>query len=118
MLSSQAQREWRVGEKMPSMPDRSGVEFTREHGCTEADWLRCLPGAVGGARWALLRPGKARIALPGGTLTLRWHALAPRRMGLMSMPRMSVHYFFDGVDDATREAFLRQFDLYLQRGGG
>ena len=97
----------------------SAAEFTREHGCTEAEWLRWLPGAVGDARWALLRPGKVRVALPGGgTLTLRWHALPARRIARVAMPRMSVHYFFDGVDAATREEFLRHFDLYLQRGGG
>lgn len=100
------------------MPHDRGTEFTREHGCTETEWLRCLPGAAGGARWALLRPGKARVALAGGTLTLRWHALPPRRIGAIAMPRMSVHYFFDGVDAAAREEFLRHFDLYLQRGGG
>jgi hypothetical protein len=78
-----------------------------------------LPGAVHDLPWALLRPGKARVALPGGgTLTLRWHALPPRRIALIAMPRLSVHYLFDGADDAARLEFMRYFDLYMQRGGG
>lgn len=94
-------------------------EFSREHGCTESDWLRWLPGAVHGCPWSLLRPGKARIALvDGGTLTLRWHGLPPRRVGSAAMPRLSVHYLFDGVDDEGRLSFMRYFDLYMQRGGG
>ena len=95
------------------------AEFTREHGCTEAEWLYWLPGAVGTARWTMLRPGKARVALPGGgTLTLRWHALPLRRIARVALPSLSVHYVFDGVDSAARQAFMRHFDLSMQRGGG
>jgi len=95
------------------------AEFSREHGCTEADWLRWLPGAVHDCPWTLLRPGKARVALTGGgTLTLRWHGMPPRRVALAATPRLSVHYLFDGVADDERQAFMRYFDLYMQRGGG
>jgi hypothetical protein len=38
--------------------------FTREYGCTTADWLRALPGAVGGTpALDLPAPGQARFAL-------------------------------------------------------
>ena len=95
------------------------TEFSREHGCTEDEWLRWLPGAVRDNAWTLMRPGKARVVLAsGGTLTLRWHGLPQRRLGQTLMPRLSVNYLFDGVGDAEREEFMRYFDLYLQRGGG
>ncbi len=94
------------------------AEFTREHGCSESDWLRCLPGAVNNHMWTLMRPGKVRVMIGGGTLTLRWNGLPPRRLGQAVVPRLSVHYLFDGVNEVERVRFLDYFDLYLQRGGG
>lgn len=93
--------------------------FSRQHGCTEAEWLGWLPGAVRAAEWALTAPGRAQVALPSGRLHLAWQVLAPLRIALVSMPRMQVDYRFDdAVPDAERAAFMRYFDLYMQRGGG
>lgn len=100
------------------MQSRYEAEFSREHGCTEPEWLRWLPGAVGAHAWTPMRPGKARVSLGHGTLTLRWHGLPARRIGQAVMPRLSVHYLFDGVGEEERAAFMRYFDLYMQRGGG
>ncbi len=94
------------------------VEFEREHGCTEADWLRWLPHAARDQRCELTLPGRARVAIGAGRLDLHWRALAPRRIALMRMPRLVVRYRFEGVDEAGRSEFMRYFDLYLQRGGG
>ena len=98
----------------------SDTEFTREHGSTESDWLRCLPGAVGPHRLSLCAPAEATVAIgPGGQLDLRWQVLPERRIALMRMPRMQVHYRFSGaLSDDERTRFLRYFDLFMQRGGG
>ncbi|MBT9597478.1 MAG: hypothetical protein IV094_15965 [Vitreoscilla sp.] len=98
----------------------SNSEFEREHGSTESDWLRCLPGAVGPHRLTLGPPGEARVTIgDGGQLHLRWQVLPERRIALMRMPRMQVHYRFAGsLSDEERAHFLRYFDLFLQRGGG
>ena len=37
---------------------------------------------------------------------------------LMRMPVLATHYRFDGVSDDQRQAFMKFFDLYTQRGGG
>ena len=92
--------------------------FEREQGFTEAEWQRCLPGAVGAHRLDLIQPGQARVQIGAGDLHLRWQVLAPRQIALMRMPRLRVHYQFDGVSDVERSAFMRYFDLYTQRGGG
>ena len=42
----------------------------------------------------------------------------PRRIALLSMPRLGVQFRFSGIDEASRQAFMRYFDLYTQRGGG
>ena len=92
--------------------------FEREQGFTDADWQRCLPGAVRGNPLDVSRPGQALVQIGAGDLCLRWQVLAPRQIALMRMPRLRVHYHFNGVTDDERVAFMRYFDLYIQRGGG
>jgi hypothetical protein len=94
------------------------ASFEREQGIDEADWLRCLPGAVREHALELPVPGRARVAIGAGTLALEWTVLPPRRIALMSVPRLAVRYRFDGVDADARRDFMRYFDLYTQRGGG
>ncbi|WP_418318781.1 hypothetical protein [Piscinibacter sakaiensis] len=99
------------------MQARYPAAFDREMGCTEAEWLRWLPGAVGG-RAVDLRAGAARVAINGGALDLSWQQLAPRRIALMAMPVLAVKFRFSDIADAERQTFMRYFDLYTQRGGG
>ncbi len=94
------------------------AHFNRDHSCTEPDWLRCLPGAVGQHPLQLGLPGTATVGIGAGRLHLAWQVLPPRRIGLAQFPRLLVDYRFDGVDDAERASFMRYFDLYIQRGGG
>ncbi len=93
-------------------------QFEREYGCTEADWLRWLPGAVRDCPLELPQPGQAQIGLPQGGLTLHWVVLPPRRIALISMPRMQVVFSFGDTSELQRQIFLRYFDLFMQRGGG
>ena len=100
-------------------PARYTEDFSREQGFALADWLQVLPGAV--APHALqLNPGRdaATVPLATGTLHLSWQVLPPRRIALMRMPRLQVRYQFSGVARAERQAFMRRFDLFTQRGGG
>lgn len=93
------------------------ASFEREMGCT-ADELRAwLPGASGGATPAL-HDGGADVALSDGVLRLRWQTLPPRRIALITLPRLHVRFDFERVDDDERQRFMRRFDLYTQRGGG
>ena len=92
--------------------------FQREQGFTEAEWQRCLPGAVRGNPLDLSQPGQARVQIGAGQLHMRWQVLPARQIALMRMPRLHVHYQFEGVSDDQRIGFMRYFDLYTQRGGG
>ena len=91
-----------------SYPDR----FEREMACTEAEWLRWLPQAIGTHGWTM--GGDAA----DGALALSWSVGEPRVIGLARMPRMRVGFRFTGLDAAQRHAFMKRFDLYMQRGGG
>jgi len=93
------------------------ADFKREMGCTEAELLRWLPGATNGHALTLL-PRSAEIAVEGGRLELAWRELPPRQIALMRMPRLAIAFHFEGVTEAQRQAFMRYFDLYTQRGGG
>jgi hypothetical protein len=99
------------------LPD-SGAHFTRDYGCTEAEWRGWLPRATHGQAWAFDGAAAASVQVGGGTLHLAWRVLEPRRIALISLPRLEVDFAYAGVDDATRQAFQRRFDASLQRGGG
>jgi hypothetical protein len=93
------------------------AQFEREMGCTEAELLQWLPGAVG-SRPFVATPGRATIALDAGELAIEWRVLPPRRIALLQMPRLAIVFRFDAVDAGARQVFMRHFDLYTQRGGG
>ncbi|MBT9465297.1 hypothetical protein [Hydrogenophaga sp.] len=91
--------------------------FERDMGCTEAEWLGWLPAAVGTCIWR--REGAhAVIEVPPGQLTLRWAQQPPRVIALMRMPVLRVKFAFSWLDAQQRYAFMKRFDLYMQRGGG
>lgn len=92
--------------------------FEREQGSTEADWLRCLPGAVRDHRLELPAPGQALVHIGSGRMLLQWQALPDRQIALMRMPRLQASYRFEGVADDARHTFMRYFDLFMLRGGG
>ena len=98
------------------------AKFSREMGCTEAEWLGWLPAAMGQHSWQ--RRGctlSAEIKNPDGSLGfmhVTWQDIQPRQIALMRIPRLLVHFQFDGLTDAQRYIFMRRFDLYMQRGGG
>jgi hypothetical protein len=92
--------------------------FEREMGCTEREWLSWLPRAVHGHALDL-GPGRAAVTIGEGTLALSWQVLPPRQIALARLPRLAARFDFDErIDEPARQAFMRTFDLYMQRGGG
>lgn len=92
--------------------------FSREYGCTEAEWLGWMPGATQGLPLERLADSRLVVAIGQGRLTLSWQVLAPRVIAQIRLPRLAVHFSFDRVDLDERLDFLRRFDRHLQRGGG
>ena len=50
--------------------------------------------------------------------SLRVQVLPPRQIALARLPRMQLDFEFEQIDAGARSAFMRYFDLFLQRGGG
>ena len=92
-------------------------DFDRDMGCTASDWLGWLPQAIGEHPWTC-QTGAAAVRIGAGTLSLQWQTAAPRVIGQISIPVLQVSFRFAAVDEATRHAFMKRFDLYMQRGGG
>ena len=99
------------------MPFRAASSFEREMACTEAEWLRLLPAAIGRHAWRQ-EPGGASVTIGSGTLRLRWRVAQPRAIALLRMPRLLVGFRFGDVAAAERVDFMNRFDLFMQRGGG
>lgn len=93
------------------------AKFEREMGCTEADWRRWLPAALGEHK-AAIHGSRAAVDLMPGSLLLSWSVGAPRVIGEVRIPRLHVEFEFADVPPARRTGFMQRFDLYLQRGGG
>ena len=91
--------------------------FERDMGCTVAEWLGWLPAAMGDQPWTL-GEGVAEATVGPGRLRIDWQPQPPRVIALMRMPVLRVSYRFEGLDAAQRYAFMKRFDLYMQRGGG
>ena len=91
--------------------------FEREMGCTEAEWLMWLPAAIGVHPWR--RAGNSvSVDIGSGSLKLDWQTGEPRVIALVRLPRLHVNFRFEGLDAGQRFAFMKRFDLYMQRGGG
>jgi hypothetical protein len=91
--------------------------FEREMGCTADELRTWLPGASKN-RAIEWREGGAAITIDGGRADLRWRPLEPRRIALITLPRLHVRIEAVGVDEASWQRFMKHFDLYTQRGGG
>ena len=91
--------------------------FEREMGCTEAEWLLWLPAAIG-EHDSRRHGGSATVAIHPGTLKIDWRVGEPRVIAQVRLPRLHVSFRFEGLDAAQRLAFMKRFDLYMQRGGG
>jgi hypothetical protein len=83
-------------------------------GCTESEWLSWLPGAVGSHALVIEGPQ----ATVGHFLRLSWQVMPPRAIALLSIARLAVRFEFTGLTPIERQAFMKQFDLFMQRGGG
>lgn len=91
--------------------------FERDMACTEAEWLGWLPAAIGPYAWQR-QDRAASVQIGPGTLSLAWQPGPPRVIALMRLPRPHVRFRFTGLQEGERQAFMRRFDLYMQRGGG
>lgn len=100
------------------MPADHPEAFEREMACTQDDWLRWLPPAIGAHSWRAENDSATVHIGDQGALHLTWRAAEPRTIALVRLPRLHVSFRFEGIGPQERAAFMQRFDLFLQRGGG
>jgi hypothetical protein len=121
------------------MIDVDREAFSRDYGCTPSEWLGWMPRATQGLAWRVFDSagrafhssgpapdvGSMQIDFPdeastnpSGHLSITWAVQEPRRIALVVLPRLRVSFQFQDVPLPQRLAFMRTFDLHLQRGGG
>lgn len=94
-------------------------DFERVMGCTAADLLSWLPRALPSAGLLVdAVNGHCSATLPEGALRLTWTPLAPRRIALLEIPRLSVGFSYTGLSPEQRYKVQKRFDLETLRGGG
>ena len=91
--------------------------FERDVGCSETEWLAWMPRAIGAHPWQRLG-SSIEVHIPPGRLTIHWRPLPERRIALLRLQRLLVVFAFEGLDVDQRRAFMKPFDLSIQRGGG
>jgi len=88
-------------------------------GTSEAEWVAALPRAIGERHtWCFEGARQAMVTLGEGKLVIGWEPLPERRIALLVMQRLLVRFRFEGTNSEQRLAFMKPFDLTLQRGGG
>lgn len=89
----------------------------REVAATPAEFERDLRKAWSGEIGAR---APLQLALVDGDLELviDLEPIEPRRIGLLTLPRLIARYRFSGGDEAARRRLLERLDRAMQRGGG
>lgn len=86
-------------------------------GCTAGELRAGLQLALPGAQLAV-DSSAALATFEDGALQLRWNPMAPRRIALLELPRLSVSFRYSRLTPERRFEVQRRFDLVYQRGGG
>lgn len=92
--------------------------FERMMSATPAEFLRCLQIALPPGSVDQLRADGCRVRADELELLLDWAPAGERRIGLLALPQLQVHYRFARGDADTRAHFLTRLDRAMQRGGG
>ncbi len=91
--------------------------FERDMAGSEAEWRFALGRAVGDHPLHI-EGQQAEVSIGNGRLRISWVPLPERRIALLVMQRLQVRFAFEGLSEQERYAFMRPFDLTIQRGGG
>ena len=84
---------------------------------SHSDFFRLLPRAVGEHPYSI-NGTEVTIELASGRLEIRLSSEGIRQIASLTLPETVLEFSFSGVDATGRNAFLSQFDLAYQRGGG
>lgn len=116
------------GDMLPSWPPGSGGEPVAEGAparftvswemtITRAEFLRSLPAAVDFVSCAYVGE-RVEYREPGRNWRIELERLPDRRIGLLTLARHRVDFFFEGYARDEIDRFMARFELHYRRGGG
>jgi hypothetical protein len=91
--------------------------FDREIACSEAEWLSCLPRAIGSHPYRVVAKA-ASIKIGPGQLALSWRTCTAPGASTHRQHHLLVSFRHSGLDDAQRYLFMRQFEAHLPQRMG
>jgi len=98
-------------------PDRAVMRFHYEMGCTESEFFRLLPTAVGGADMRI--DGATAVHEEAGRgWRIRLSNGRQRALARLQLPVVDVDLEFHGYSAAEVDRFMERFHAGLRRGGG
>ncbi len=88
----------------------------RDMAMTAEEFLRVLHWAFPGR--VIDREGRLIVCAEGATLEISLAALPPRKLALLTLPRLEARLRFTAGTVAQRNALLTRLERAMQRGGG
>jgi hypothetical protein len=82
-----------------------------------ADFLRCLPAAVGHVPFTVAG-SEIHCRLRASAWRITVDALPDLQLGMIRLPRQRVSIHLSGYDATATREFLDRFELYFRRAGG
>ena len=95
----------------------SKINFNREMGFKESEFLRILPAALNGAGHQTTGH-RIVVQMNPGELTIELGPQQYRKIASISLPYLDVNFTFTNVEQQRVDQFIKYFDLRYQRGGG
>ncbi len=89
---------------------------SRVMACDRRDMERWLRELVAGEIRVL--PDGFEFAVEGVRMTVQLSDHAPRRVGLIAIPSLAVHFSYPPAARQAARAWITRFDRHTQRGGG
>lgn len=92
-------------------------QFDKNMAITYSDFFRLLPKAMGQHSYTT-DESIVNADVDGGKLIISLGEQQVRKIALMRIDFVIVSFDFDNVADDHITAFIKNFDLHFQRGGG
>lgn len=105
------------GHRLPVANTYNEKILVREMGLTRNEFFRILPRALHGYHHQI-NDNQVIVQTDDGRVKITVGAEGLRKIALLKIPYTEITLDFSELQKETQNKFLRQFNLYYQKGGG